>query len=239
MQPNIFMWGGLLKSLLDSDLHIIRDDVKSTKNARFNRNKIKGNGDTKWFTIPYVSFKDSNLIREQYLNTSDKIVKKLISEFSKRYSDFPYHKVTLRLLQNTLNHKNELTPIIEVYMKFLDGLREIGFPLCEVKLASSLMISNNPKLYGLEMVNKILDTTKATTYLAAENTIKYAKPEDYSVKYVMLQKYRDLSYKSKNEEIFKINFIENLSCLDIISCLTLDEILIHLEKSNNWEMFEN
>ena len=31
MQPNIFMWGGLLISLLESDLHIIRDDVTAPK----------------------------------------------------------------------------------------------------------------------------------------------------------------------------------------------------------------
>ena len=40
MQPNIFMWR-LLKSLLDSDLHIIRDDVKSTKNADLIGIKLK------------------------------------------------------------------------------------------------------------------------------------------------------------------------------------------------------
>ena len=43
MQPNIFMWSGLLKSLLDSDLHIILDVVKASKNSRYNRNKIRGN----------------------------------------------------------------------------------------------------------------------------------------------------------------------------------------------------
>ena len=56
MQPNIFMLGGLLKSILDSDLHIVLDVVKSSKNSRYNRNKIAGLGDASWLTIPYVEF---------------------------------------------------------------------------------------------------------------------------------------------------------------------------------------
>ena len=39
------------------------------------------------------------------------------------------------------------------------------------------MISNNPKLYGLEMVNKILDTTKATTYLLRKILLNMLNPK--------------------------------------------------------------
>ena len=62
MQPNIFMWGGLLKSIIDSDLHIILDIVSSSKNSRYNRNKIEGKNDPIWLTIPFIEFKRSKLI---------------------------------------------------------------------------------------------------------------------------------------------------------------------------------
>ena len=70
MQPNIFMWGGLLKSIIDSDLHIILDTVKSSKNSRYNRNKIAGRGDPAWITIPYLGFKRERKIMHQILDTS-------------------------------------------------------------------------------------------------------------------------------------------------------------------------
>ena len=67
MQPNIFMWGGLLKSIIDSDLHIILDVVKSSKNSRYNRNKIAGKGAPSWVTIPYLGFKREKEIMNQIL----------------------------------------------------------------------------------------------------------------------------------------------------------------------------
>ena len=73
------MWGGLLKSIVDSDLHIILDVVKSSKNSRYNRNKIAGNGEPIWLTIPFVEFKREKLIRNQNLDTSTITKNKLLS----------------------------------------------------------------------------------------------------------------------------------------------------------------
>ena len=83
MQPNVFMWCGLLKSLLDSDIHIIRDDVKSSKNSRYNRNKIKGDSDQiSWLTIPFSGFKDHKLIKDHNLNTSKSSSKNILNLFT-------------------------------------------------------------------------------------------------------------------------------------------------------------
>ena len=74
MQPNIFMWGGLLKTIIDSDLHIVLDIVKSSKNCIYNRNKIAGEGDPAWLTIPFIDFKRSKIIKDQKLDTSNKTI---------------------------------------------------------------------------------------------------------------------------------------------------------------------
>ena len=234
------MWGGLLKSLIESDLHIIRDDVKSTKNSRYNRNRICGNGDIVWFTIPFIGFKDQNLISQQNLNTSKKTVKKLKQIYFSRYGEFRYYENALQLLSHSLEFENDQTSLCDVYVKFLQGLMSLGYPICKFILASSLKINKNfdKKFFGLDMVNEILRETNADIYLAAENTIKYASPNQYITEKVMIQKYQDKLYKGyKQSSEWKFN--KNLSCLDMISYLSLDNALEHLESSNEWETFYN
>ena len=238
MQPNIFMWGGLLKSLIESDLHVIRDDVKSTKNARYNRNLIAGNGEIVWYTIPFVGFKDKKLINQQNLNTSKKTVRKLKQTFSSRYSEFKYYENALKLINTSLDFDEDETPLCDVYVKFLAGLRSLGYPICKFIFASSLNINENldPKLFGLRMVNEILKVTEADTYLASENTVNYANPNEYVTKKVMIQKYQDTFYKSYDQKTdWKRN--QNLSCLDMISFLSLDDSLDHLDCSNKWDTY--
>ena len=238
MQPNIFMWGGLLKSLIESDLHVIRDDVKSTKNARYNRNLIAGNGEITWFTIPFVGFKDNKLIYQQNLNTSKKTLRKLRQTFLSRYRDFEYHENALELINTSLDFEKDETSLCDVYVKFLLGLKSLGYPICKFIFASSLKINNNldSKLFGIDMVNQILKETEADTYLASENTLNYATPNDYITKKVMIQKYQDIFFKGYEKKIAsKKN--QNLSCLNMISFLSLDNSIQHLDCSNKWNIY--
>tara|TARA_Y100000589_G_scaffold315142_1_gene338317 strand:- start:233 stop:970 length:738 start_codon:yes stop_codon:yes gene_type:complete len=237
MQPNIFMWGGLLKSLIESDLHVIRDDVKSTKNARYNRNLIAGKGEAVWFTIPFVGFKDKNLINQQNLNTSKKTVRKLKNLFLSKYDKFKYYENALDLISYTLDFDRDETSLCDVYVKFLEGLKSLGYPVCRFIFASSLKINENldSKLFGLEMVNEILKVTEADTYLASENTVNYANPNEYKTKKVMIQKYQDAFYKGYEKNDCKSN--QNLSCLDMISSLSLENSIDHLDCSNKWKIY--
>ena len=189
------MWCGLLKSIIESDIHIIRDDVKITKNSRYNRNSICGNSPNKtWLTIPFVSFHDHKLIKEQYLSTSRRDKRKVLSTFKSRYCKFKYYETSLNIISDTLDFKEEKTYLTEVYLAFLNSLRSIGLPICKTILASEFLKNRKDyeQLKGLDMVNYLLKEAKATSYLAAENTINYANPKSYEVSRVCLQKYNQL-----------------------------------------------
>ena len=54
---HVYVGGELLKSIIDGDLHIVLDVEKSSKNSRYNRNKITGLGNSSWLTIPWVKLK--------------------------------------------------------------------------------------------------------------------------------------------------------------------------------------
>lgn len=243
MQPNVFMWCGLLKSLIDSDMHIIRDDVKSTKNSRYNRNKIQGiSPDEVWLTIPFNGFKDSKIIKDQYLDTSSNSNKKIFNLFRSRYLYYPYFNTSFNILNDTLNHATDKTPLIDVYISFLSSLRSNGFPICQFICASDLNVDNdNSPTTGINRLNSLLQSVNATTYLAAENTVNYASPSDYKIPRVMIQKFSPKAYPQVTTDSGTISssFTPFLSSLDIISSLPSTQILDNLNDSNQWNIYQS
>ena len=228
------MWGGLLKSILDSDLHIILDSVKSSKNSRYNRNRIAGKGETAWLTIPYLNFKREKEIMNQTLDTSLSTKLKIVNFFSNRYSDSIYYKKSLEILNSTLNVKNEEEKMCIIYKKFLDSLKNIGIPISNTIYASNLLSEEDlNNLKGIQIVNRILKKVNAKIYLGSENTLNYALPSEYYVDQVWIQKFTASPYPQINLNT-ENEFIPNLSILDMISFLNKDQILNNLEQSNQW-----
>ena len=240
MQPNIFMWGGLLKSIIDSDLHIILDVFKSSKNSRYNRNRIAVNGDPSWLTIPYLGFKRDKEIMYQTLDTTLATKKKIINFFTKRYSETIFFKNSLEILETTLNVKEQEKKICSVYENFLSSLKDIGLPISRTVFASNVLCNEEDlnDLKGLQLVNRLLEKVNAKIYLGSENTLNYASPSEYNVSQVWIQKFTAAPYSqirlNTNSE-----FIPNLSILDITSYLNKDQILENLEQSNDWGKYIN
>ena len=228
------MWGGLLKSIVDSDLHIILDVVKSSKNSRYNRNKIAGNGEPIWLTIPFVEFKREKLIRNQNLDTSTITKNKLLTCFSDRYKNATYFRNSQKILKTTLDVESNQTNLCEIYMRFLNGLKKIGIPVCNIKFASEILNDgysiNNLK--GINLVNHLLKSVEAEIYLGSENTLNYANPSDYFVSKVWIQNFHGESYQIEKSEF--VEFIPNLSILDMVSYLDVEKTLKNLDISNKW-----
>ena len=239
MQPNIFMWGGLLKSIIDSDLHIVLDVVNSSKNSRYNRNKIAGLGEPTWLTIPFIEFKRSKKIMYQKLDTSKISKLKVINLYKKRYSDANFFNKGFEILESTICSEEPQTNLVLIYENFLRALKSYGLPICKIVYASRIIdedeVDTLPQ--GVELVNYFLRKFNADKYLAAENIINYCKPCEYKVKEVCIQKFCSSYYLQSKFNQKK--FLPNLSCLDIISYLELDEILDNLSLSNSWKNFSN
>lgn len=235
MQPNIFMWGGLLKSIIDSDLHIVLDIVKSSKNSRYNRNRIAGKGNPTWLTIPFNNFKREKKICDQELDTSQTKKDKLINFFKERYSEAKYYEKAIYILENTLLENKDLSNLCDVYHNFLNALDGIGLPLGKIEFASDLFDKKHEleELKGINLINRILKETNAETYLSSENTINYANPNEYNVSKIWIQKFSAKEYSQLDFNVPK-KFEPNLSILDMISCLNTEEILINLNQSNYW-----
>lgn len=234
------MWGGLLKSIIDSDLHIILDTVKSSKNSRYNRNKIAGRGDPAWITIPYLGFKRERKIMHQILDTSSDTKKKLKNFFTNRYSESIYFENSLEILKSTLNVNEQENNICNIYMNFLNSLKNIGIPLSKTVFSSNILCEEDhlDDLKGIKLVNRLLKKVNAEVYLGSENTLNYAEPSEYNVSEVWIQNFTSKPYSQINFN-YKDEFIPNLSILDIFSYLNQVQILNNLEQSNKWVKYVN
>ena len=234
------MWGGLLKSILDSDLHIILDSVKTSKNSRYNRNRIAGKGEPAWLTIPYLGFNREKEIMNQTLDTSLSTKNKIINFFSNRYSETIYFKNSLEILESTLNVKYKEKNICSIYNNFLGSLKNIGIPISDTIFASNLLSAEKDlnDLKGIQIVNRILKKVNAKIYLGAENTLNYAAPSEYTIPQVWIQKFTSEPYPQINSNS-QYEFIPNLSILDMFSYLSKDQILNNLEQSNQWVKYIN
>ena len=119
-------------------------------------------------------------------------------------------------------------------MRFLNGLKKIGIPVCNIKFASEILNDgysiNNLK--GINLVNHLLKSVEAEIYLGSENTLNYANPSDYFVSKVWIQNFHGESYQIEKSEF--VEFIPNLSILDMVSYLDVEKTLKNLDISNKW-----
>jgi len=237
MQPNLFMWPGLLKSIVDSDIHIILDNVKASKNSRYNRNSIKGRGKVSWLTLPYENFSRSLEIKELQCRTSSDICTSLVQDFTSRYQDALFFSQTRDILNSTLSLDQDISPLLKVYERFLDCLKRYGLPLCECVRASDLLKSERSpeSLNSIERVNLLLRYTEADTYLTAKNTRNYAQREDYKINQVLIQDFCPVEYaQTAGEGGLSQGFTANLSCLDALSFMDISDMLSYMDESNAW-----
>ena len=157
MQPNIFMWSGLLKSLLDSDLHIILDVVKASKNSRYNRNRIRGNSKPTWLTIPFSGFSRNYLINQLRLDTSKATQEKIFNLFYSRYKNAPFFVKSNFVLENTIMTDVPDSFLLDVYHQFLESLKGLEIKICKTIRASEIISKETYlNLNGVDLVNYLL-----------------------------------------------------------------------------------
>ena len=237
MQPNIFMWNGLVKQMCDSDLHIILDHTKASKNARYNRNQIAGNSGICWLTIPMQSFSRNKSIQELTLDLTNKNRIKIKNLVKSRYEYSPHFESANKIVCSTIDSFDNCDAnLIQVYLEFLCALKKIGVPICKT-VRSSEILSENPSIgsySGVKLVNELLVSVSATTYLASQNTVSYANKDDYLIGDVKIQKFIYQEYCQHQKNMGPRNFVSNLSCIDTLASLPITDYIDYIDNSNLW-----
>lgn len=234
MQPHLFMWPGLLQSIVSSDLHIVLDTVTSSKNDRYNRNKIAGNSSERWLTLPFVDFSRHLYIGELIVDSDPGQIDKLANLFDSRYSDAAYKHVALSIIKNLMHSSSNR--LCDAYVVFLETLKDLGFDIPNFIFSSQLDCGKSETigLKGARLIDKMLNDVNATTYLAAQNVRGYSSPEDYTVKSVLFQCFVPHEYNQYSKGRGNMAFIPYLSVLDAIASIGIDETKSYLVACNQW-----
>ena len=228
------MWPGLLKSILDSDIHIVLDSVKSSKNDRYNRNLIAGSLEKRWLTVPFVDFSRDKLIRDLTIDNSQKSVDNLENIFCSRYKDAPYLAEAIKLVKciNPLG-SNYLS---DAYLTFLNELNDLGVSLPKIIKSQHLLENVNIANFKspIDLINYLLQSVESSTYLAAHNVQSYSNKADYSVSNVYYQNFNPMCYEQYKASRENSEFIPYLSILDYIASVGLNDLYSYLDRCNEW-----
>ena len=235
MQPNLFMWPGLLKTILQSELHIVLDSVPASKNSRYNRNKICGSGGERWLTVPFCNFSRNLTIDKLRVDSSTENILSLENIFSNRYANASFLSESLSLITGLKNSRS--SSLCDIYVAFLDSLSALNFELPPIIFSSKLKNLDDldsPKLKGAYLIDNILREVNATTYLAAQNVQSYSSPDDYSVNKVLFQRFTPLPYQQYCKGRLDSAFIPFLSVLDIIASIGVSRTHSYMNSCNEW-----
>jgi len=222
-QPSYFPWLGLLNKIDQSELYVLLDTVQLSDSAYQNRNLFLDNqGKKHLLTLP--------IKRKSYTNKPIKDIHLSNYFWQKKHQKFIF-----------FNYKkypffDEIYPSLEtIYTKkytflvdVLIDTMELSLSLFKIntRLVKSSILENNKDLNKEEMVLDILRQTKATTYLSGIGARSYQNNENFT-KAVLNLEYQ--SFKHPVYPFFKdIDFIEGLSCLDLLFNVGIDKALQYL-----------
>jgi len=180
-QPNFMPWLGYFKKIKDSDVFVILDEVKGSKNSFLNRNIFSSNQckNTFWLGIPISKKEYKNKIKD--INAIDKKwIKKHIKYFELE------HKNTIEI--------DFLSSIIDVYREYLnkDVINICSFnkslidAVCEaLGIKTKTILSSEIKEinWNLKKQNLLIDiilSLGGDVYISGKGADNYQDIEKYS-----------------------------------------------------------
>ncbi len=214
MQPYLFPYIGYWQLINAVETFVIYDDVTFIKQGYINRNSILINRQKQRFTLNLIGTSSNRLINQIIVGNNQA---KLLQTMEQSYAKAPFVVNVMPILEQILN-QNEKN-----LAKFL------GFSL--QKISDYLQIntefiysSDIKKDVRLKAQNKVIDIAKrlnAAKYINAIGGQKLYSKEQFKKEGIELN-----FLKTQIEEYkqFNIDFIPNLSIIDIMMFNTQDEI---------------
>lgn len=184
-QPNFMPWFGYFIKVLNSDQHVLLDDVQFTKNNWINRNIIHINS-TKYLTIPVVKKDHNKKINEVRLAENYKFVLKKIRktiDFNfQTLSGYPLvYDLLLKIEDKKFSYISELNIfLLENFFKILGINNKIIY---SSNLDLNLTTHKNERL--LEILNS-LSCTNYVTGIGSKNYLDIKLFKEKGIKVIFL-----------------------------------------------------
>lgn len=223
LQPHYLPWIGYFYLINSVDYFIFLDDVKFSHQSWQNRNQILlNNKKVKILSIP-VNFKENDYIDQVKIDDSKNWRKKHVNTIVQNYSKHPYFKDLNIIIDciNDLNLKKLSTLNIFIIKKICDKL----------SLNTNFIISSSLSIEGkrTEKLIKILKTFNCKKYFSNSGANKYLVEDQFEKKSnieLILNKKSFVNY----QQYKNINFVSNLSFIDILANLGFEGFKKYLEE---------
>ncbi len=208
-QLHYLPWIRYFHKIWASDVFVILDDAQFNKNGWQNRNKIKNSQGWMYLTIP-VKFKKGMKINEVRIDNQQFWRKKHLHSLITNYNSSPYFSLYLEYLQKfySQNWNYLKDPCLEM----------LSFLLKELKIDRPLILSSELKIKGeaTERLVKICKEVGATAYLTGKYALEsYLEPEKFVQEGIRLL-YQEWKCPLYRQQFPKVNFIPDLSVLDLL-----------------------
>jgi hypothetical protein len=227
MQPYLFPYIGYFQLINAVDVFVFYDDVNFIKGGWINRNQILINGKASYINLLMSGASSNKLINEVFLNT--KTVKKIHKTVSQSYSKAPYFDSVFPIIEKYLSLIENNMPISEasaLSVKLISQYLELSIDF----KYSSKSFSETKGLERKDRLIKIVHNAGADKYINSIGGKELYDKNSFAQEGISLY---FLKSKTTEYEQFELNFLPNLSIIDVIM---FNSILEVREMLHNYEL---
>lgn len=224
-QPNFLPWIGYFYKIAQVETFIFLDDVQFTKNGFTNRNRIVTSQGEQWITLPVIqSGKSLQSINEVLIFDSERSVSKILKTIETNYRKSQYYVEIISVLKPFFENIEDAS-----LSRMNQGLLTA---ICDkLKFDTKILKSSDIKnLTGesTERLISICNSLGADTYLSGFGGDKYQELDLYKENGIKLT-YTAFSHPVY-KQLGKLDFIPNMSILDYLFCVGLEEAKLFFNK---------
>jgi len=226
MQPYIFPYIGYMNLVNASENFVFYDDVNFIKKGWINRNNILLDGCSHRFTLPLTSPSQNKLIKDiEVFNIKD-FSESFIKKLDLSYGKAIYKKNVLDYVDKVLSANapsiSEVAALSIEYFFHYVGINKKF-------IRSSLEFPNTKNLNRVERLVAITKDLNSESYINAYGGDSLYTKEQFLKKGIGLKFVKPILIPYKQHNIELDDFCPNLSIIDLMMSLSIDEIRFHLE----------
>lgn len=221
MQPYFAPYLGYWQHIKSVDCFALYDDVNFIKRGWINRNRIISDGKEKLFSLPLKNISQNRLIMEhQFVDDLGK--KKLWNQIDSAYRKAAEYDNVSKMIKDIILYESQ---------DIVDYIYNSTVKICDfLNINTSIIRSSDVKNdKGLKAQDKIIDICKmldAECYINPSGGVDFYDDQLFSDNDIRL---RFIKPHLKEYKQMKVGFISGLSIIDILFCVSRDDILEMLD----------
>lgn len=212
-QPNFLPWIGFFKKIEKSDIFVILDTVKCSKNSYFNRNRFstdKKFNNFFWLSLP-IGKENYKLEIKDVICKDVNSLRKHVKYFKNRHSKTSDRKLLdsiLSVYDNIIESNDQSFNVAE--FNFLMITTILNHLKIDTKIIKSSDLEIEKSFKKQDLVLEILRKTKCKTYISGTGAMEYQKDKDFLNNGIVLE-YNNINLKP--EDLIKD---QHMSIVDLL-----------------------